>query len=73
MYKWIRNKLGNFGVWLCNRYYPRNCTEMEQVSSIQFACLMADEDVNRVVREKPVDYLGFSKWSASHDQRTDTH
>lgn len=48
-------------VWIIDRLPSRVCTEMETAGSYKFCALMADPDVNRIVREKPVDYMGWKQ------------
>jgi hypothetical protein len=48
-------------VWLLDHLPCRRLTQNEIAQARQFAGLMADADVNRIVREKPVDYMGFGE------------
>ena len=38
----LRWAMGRLGVWLCDRYYPRPCTQSERASSLQYVrCVIA--------------------------------
>jgi hypothetical protein len=59
MLKWT---IASIAVWICDHVDKRPMTQAEIGETLRFARLMADEDINRIVVEKPVDYLGFSQW-----------
>jgi len=52
--------ISNLGVYICDHVGRRRLTMVERASVRQFAKLMADPDINRIVREKPVDYMGWT-------------
>lgn len=63
--RWVRKLSLRFSeplVWILDRLPSRRILKGEVALHAQFCRLMADEDINRIVREKPVDYLGFSEW-----------
>jgi hypothetical protein len=38
----LRYGIGCFGVWLCNHFTPRPCTDCERAESTQYCQLMID-------------------------------